>query len=265
MIPKRPKISFKSSKLMWLMMMSVAVGFIATIFLVATFTTVVTMPLSSAAFPDPADYHVQVEQAKGEEVLRYGQNATHQTLNLLIGGARINNFYFENLEIGKMGLESSFDLFGDSGADLSCETLIIDGLIAPTLTIENGTAHNLVILDNVADGNSFSSILSNVADITFGSTRGSIDIPYVSNSHFDRIVLDSSSADSICNTLTLKNIKAFGGGVSISNFRVGTLLIVNSTIGDGTGIDNPSFIIEDTVSIGNLEINNNIEEPISVQ
>ena len=256
--------SIKSNKAVWFSLLSVLIGFIATIFLISTFTTTDFTNNIKGTFPEPADYYVEEEQTKGAEVLEFGKNATHQTLNLLVGGARINNFNFEEIEIGKLEQAVAFQLLGDNSSNIYSESITIDGLIAPTLTISNGTAHNLIIKDNKADGNSFSSTLSNVADITFGSTRGSINIPYVSNSHFDMIIIDTTSSDSVCNSLTLTNISAFGGGVELSNFKTGTLTIINSRIGDGTGIDSPSFILEDSIEAGNLEISNNIEEPIYV-
>jgi len=255
--------SMKGNGMIWLMLSSVLIGFVAVIFIVSVFSETNLSITSKASFPTPADYHVEEEQSRGEEVLINGRNQTHQTLNLLVSGARINSFNFENLEIGKLGQDIAFDLFGSDSTDIYCETILIDGMTAPTLTIANASIHNLIIKDNIADGNSFSTTLGTTPDITFGSTRGSIEIPYVENSNFDMIIIDASTTDAICNALNLVNISVFGGGVSLANFKVGTLTIVNSRIGDGSGIDDPSFVLEN-ISSSNLEISNNLEEPIYV-
>ena len=253
----------KSNRTIWLMLSSVIVGFLAVIFIISTFSDTNLTNTIKASFPDPADYYVEEEQSMGEEVLENGRNQTHQTLNLLVSGARINSFNFENLALGKVGQDLAFELFGSNNSDIYCENILIDGLISPTLTIANASIHNLVIQDNRADGNSFSTTLGTTPDITFGSTRGSIDIPQVKDSNFDMIIIDTSTTDATCNALNLINLTAFGGGVSLANFKVGTLTIVNSVIGDGTGIDDPSFILED-LEASNMDISNNLEEPIYV-
>jgi hypothetical protein len=260
-MPKFP--SLRSNKAVLFSLLTVVIGFVATIFLISTFTTTDFTNNVKASFPEPADYHVEEEQSMGEEILENGRNQTHQTLNLLVSGARINSFNFENLDLGKTGQDLAFELFGSNNSEIYCETILIDGLVSPTLTIANASIHNLIIQDNIADGNSFSTTLGTTPDITFGSTRGSIEIPQVKDSNFDMIIIDTSTTDATCNALNLINLSAFGGGVSLSNFKVGTLTIINSRIGDGTGIDDPSFILED-IEASNMNISNNLEEPIYV-
>ena len=222
-------------------------------------------------FPKAGIYDVKYAQDLGEEVLNGGfkdDNLTQhtQTLNLLIGGGRINDFYFEDIEVGKhSGLTEAFLLTGGNYY-LTCETLILDGLETPELIIRNGSAYSLIIQHNEADGNSFSSTLtSSIPDYKFGSTRGTIDIPHISSSDFDRIIIDSTAGDSICNTFTLKDIHSYGAGITISNFKVGTLQIINSYIGNGSGIDTPNFIIKDSVNATTLLFTNNSELPINVK
>jgi hypothetical protein len=275
--PKLPKIPFislkvpavfkylqeKPKKILFLSFLAIGLGFAMTMLLVIQGTD------DTPLFPEPGVYYAKLIQDAGLETLTTGQrpedSRQHQTLNLIVSGARINNFYLENVQVGASGLNESILLTGGSNNTITCEWLIIDGLVAPTLTISDGEAYNLIVTGNVADGNSFSATLNNsVSSISFGSTRGSLDIPGVSNSDFDRIVIDTSAADSTCNTLTFKDVRAFGAGVELSDFRVGTLYILNSRIGDGSGINSPSFIIED-LKASVIEISNNTEEPIDVR
>ena len=275
--PKLPKIPFislkippvfkylqsKPKKILLLSFMAIGLGFAMTMLLVIQGTD------DTPIFPEPGVYYAKIVQDAGLDTLSTGQkpddSREHQTLNLLVGGARLNNIYFEAVQVGASGLNESIFLTGGANSTITCEWLIIDGLIAPSLTISDGEAYNVIVTDNVADGNSFTTTLNNtVSSISFGSTRGSLDIPAITSSDFDRIVLDTSAADSTCNTLTFKDVRAFGAPVEISDFKVGNLLIMNSRIGDGTGIDSPSFIIEDLLS-SVINIANNTEEPIDVR
>ena len=263
-IPKVFKyLQSKPKKVLLLSFGTIGLGFMLTMFLVIQGTD------DTPNFPESGVYYAKLVQDAGLDVLTTGQkpedSREHQTLNLLIGGARLNNIYFEDVQVGASGLNESIQLTGGENMSISCEWLIIDGLVAPSLTISGGEAYNLIVLDNVADGNSFTSTLSgNVSSISFGSTRGSLDIPNILSSDFDRIVLDTSTADSTSHTHTFKDVMAFGAPVELSDFKVGNLLIINSIIGDGSGINSPSFIIEDLLS-SVIEISNNTEEPIDVR
>jgi len=273
-LPKIPQVNMQvpkvfkylqsqPKKILMLSFMAIGLGFAMTLLLVIQGTD------DTPIFPEPGVYYAKLVQDAGLETLSTGQkpedSREHQTLNLLVGGARLNNIFFEEVQVGASGLNESIFLTGGSNSTITCEWLIIDGLVAPTLTISDGEAYNLIVEGNTADGNSFTSTLSNnVSSISFGSTRGSLGIPAITSSDFDRIILDTSSGDSICNTLTFKDVRAFGAGVVLSDFKVGTLYILNSVIGDGTGIDSPSFIIEDLLS-SVIDMANNTEEPIDVR
>jgi hypothetical protein len=57
----------------------------------------------------------------------------------------------------------------------------------------------------------------------------------------------------------------FGAPMELNHFKVGKLIINNSVIGDGTGINSASFIIESSLKSSNITYSNNVEQPISVQ
>ena len=273
-IPKVPFINLKipavfkylqsqPKKILMLSFLAIGLGFALTMFLIIQGTD------DTPVFPDPGVYYAKLVQDAGLETLSTGQkpedSRQHQTLNLIVSGARINDFFLDGVQVGKAtGLNNSINLTGGNKT-ITCEWLIVDNLIAPSLTIQDGKAYNLVVMGNSADGNSFTATLSNnVSSINFGSTRGALEIPAVTNSDFDRIIIDTSSSDSTCNTLTFKDVRAFGAGVVLSDFHVGTLYIFDSVIGDGTGIDSPSFIIQDLES-SVINISGNSEEPIDVR
>ena len=233
---------------------------------------------ASPEYPQAAVYDVGTAYELERKSLRVGKKSEQaaQTLNLLVGGARMDVLYFDNISVGKAtGLEQALKISGTAENTLQCDTVLIDGLEAPSLWIGNANIHELIIKDNFADGLSIGATLSSVSDISVGSTRGTISITDASDSTYDRIIIDSSSADSICNTLTLKNIKAYGtyadgnaattNAIHLENMDIGTLTIQNSIIGSGTGIDSPDFTIATTTNVTTTTLTNNIERPITIK
>ena len=207
-------------------------------------------------------------------------NRAVQTLNLVVNGARIDQLNFDTISIGKAtGLENAIKVHGAANGnngtfDVACDTITIDGLEAPTFKLDNSEIHELIIQDNVADGLSVGSTLASVSDIEVGSTRGAINVPSAKDSTYDRIIINSSTASSICKDMTFKDIKVFGTyaannaatpSVYLTYVKAGKLIIKNSVIGDGTGIDSPSFIIDPTTKVTTLTATNNIERPTTIK
>ena len=245
----------------------------------------------SPTYPDAAVYDVGQDYRLQQKTVHVGTKNTFpddmptinravQTLNLVVSGARIDQLNFDTISIGKAtGLENAIKVYGATNGnngtfDVECDTITIDGLEAPTFKLDNSEIHELIIQDNVADGLSVGSTLASVSDIEVGSTRGAINVPSAKDSTYDRIIINSSTADSICNNMTFKDIKVFGTyaannaatpAVYLTYVKAGKLIIKNSIIGDGTGIDVPSFIIAPTTKVTSLTATNNIERPTSIK
>ena len=245
----------------------------------------------SPTYPDAAVYDVGQDYRLEQKTVHVGTKNTFpddmptinravQTLNLVVSGARIDQLNFDTISIGKAtGLENAIKVYGATNGnngtfDVECDTITIDGLEAPTFKLDNSEIHELIIQDNVADGLSVGSTLASVSDIEVGSTRGAINVPSAKDSTYDRIIINSSTADSICNDLIFKDIKVFGTyaannaatpAVYLTYVKAGKLIIKNSIIGDGTGIDAPSFIIDPTTKVTTLTATNNIERPTSIK
>lgn len=245
----------------------------------------------SPTYPDAAVYDVGQDYRLEQKSVHVGTKNTFpddmpqinravQTLNLVVSGARIDQLNFDTISIGKAtGLENAIKVHGATNGnngtfDVECDTIIIDGLEAPTFKLDNAEIHELIIQDNVADGLSVGSTLASVSDIEVGSTRGAINVPSAKDSTYDRIIINSSTADSICKEMTFKDIKVFGTyaannaatpAVYLTYVKAGKLIIKNSLIGDGTGIDVPSFIIAPTTKVTSLTATNNIERPTTIK
>ena len=118
----------------------------------------------------------------------------------------------------------------------------------------------------MADGISVGPTLNAaVLDITVTSTRGAVKVPAVTSGSFDKILIHTATAASQCRTLTISNVSAYGSGIDLDHIKAGTLTISSSKIGDGTGIDAPSFIIANTTKIQVLNATGNTEAPVSVK
>jgi|TARA_R100000008_G_scaffold75942_1_gene55454 hypothetical protein len=243
-------------------------------------------------YPQAAVYDVGQDYRLNQEKVHVGTKNTFpddmpqvnravQTLNLVVNGARIDQLNFDTISIGKAtGLENAIKVHGAANGnngtfDVACDTITIDGLEAPTFKLDNSEIHELIIQDNVADGLSVGSTLASVSDIEVGSTRGAINVPSAKDSTYDRIIINSSTASSICKGMTFKDIKVFGTyadgnnaatpAVYLSYVKAGKLIIKNSIVGDGTGIDSPSFIIDPTTKVTTLTATNNIERPTTIK
>ena len=244
----------------------------------------------SPIFPQPAVYEAgqAYRLAEGAPVkLHVGKKIEYssdvpvkdrhtQTLQLNISSARISDLNFEAIQLGKAtGLAEGLKIVGaaqsgDTAAIyIECDEVVIDGLEAPKLSLANSEIYELVVKDTVADGLSISPTLATVMDIEVGSTRGALSIPAATNSTYDRLIIDSSAAGSVCKKLTLKDIKLFGAysgnAVDISYLKAGKLTIQNSIVGDGTGIDVASFIVANTTKVSSSTLTNNTERPIAIK
>ena len=189
------------------------------------------------------------------------------TLQLNMSGARAGDITIDGLDIGKAsGLSDAIQIIGASGKWLECDEIIISNVVATALSLENSEIYELVLTNNIADGLSVSPTLDNaVLDIVVQSTRGSVEIPAISNGNYDRLILSTISASSQCRTLTLSNIKAFGAGINIDYVKAGKLTIQSSVIGSGSGIDSADFVITATTKIQSLSSTGNVERPVKIQ
>ena len=218
-------------------------------------------------FPTAAEYTVGSQ----DKVVGIGQDLGNspetQTLKLNIGGARIKGIIIDDLEVGSSAVSESLKITtGSTSIWLECDEVIIDNLVAPSLTIKNSEIYSLTVNDNKADGNSFSPTLANgIKDITVASTRGAVDMPSITKSDYDRIWIDVTGTSAQCAQLHIKNVSAYGAPVVLDQIKAGSLIIKNSTIGDGDGIDSADFVLESTVKISTSSLTNNTEVPISVK
>ena len=231
---------------------------------------------AAPVWPDAAVYVANRAQHLGQEQIGVGEDIpsdTQQgtmTLQLNIGGARIESTKFSDMSLGKAsGLTDAISITSSAG-NILCETLQFIDVEATDLTMATSTAYSFNVATTTADGLSISPTLSSdPIKYAFGSTRGSLNVPEVSGGTFDRIII-SSNATSTVGLISFERVKAFGAGITVEDVNCGTITISGtdadeSVYGDGTGIDCASFTIADTVKVQSTTLTGNVEKPVSVK
>lgn len=230
-------------------------------------------------WPQAAVYDAARAQRLGHEEIGVGQDIPAdvqqgtQTLELNIGGARIESIKFENMSIGKdSGLTDTIKIGKTAGTStkILCEELILENVEATDFFMGTSTAYSFRMENVIADGLSVSPTLSSSPiQYAFGSNRGALNVPAVTGGTFDRILI-SAAASSTVGTIHFKNVKAYGAGVTITDVECGSVTIKgtdsgDSVWGDGSGINVPSFTVANTLKISSSSLINNLEKPISVR
>ena len=118
----------------------------------------------------------------------------------------------------------------------------------------------------LCDGHTMSATVSNtVSDLELSSERSS-SVYEVDGSIVDRVQLHiTGNTGAYINNLILDNLDAWNGAAFFDRLKVGTVTMNNSNrVGDGTGIDSASCVINPSVSA--RVINNTMQDrPIKVR
>jgi hypothetical protein len=275
-LPSLQGLSFGSrtkSVIGFTMTLSIAVITAAVYFAIVGIDPAPVWPQSASYDAAQAQRLGQENIGVGEEIPADSQQGT-MTLELLIGGARIEEIAFSDMSIGAAsGLTDAINISSSAG-NILCETLLLEDVAATDFTLATSTAYALIVSTTTADGLSISPTLSSDPILySFGSTRGALSVPAVSGGTFDRILI-SSAATSTVGTISFKRVKAFGSGITISGIQCGEIIIRGtnaneSVYGDGTGINSASFKIGGssvgTVKVQSSTLTGNVERPVSVK
>jgi len=194
-----------------------------------------------------------------------------QTLQLNLSNAsRLDKLSFENMSLGKAGLDKCIDITyattGVSGtAFLNTGKLSLLNVSAPTFQTTGSQISQLNIAGKV-DGHTYSpTISSSVPEITVNSDRGAGTFT-AKDSTVDRIVIKvDGTAGPVVGEVEFKNVHCSIGQVSLSNIKAGEMIQdAASKFGAGTGIDSASYVISSTTEIRS-GVSNLVDTPISVK
>ena len=256
------------------LVLAAAVTMTSVAFVIAILFAIQGAGIKPPQWPAPAAYSASETIALGQFEITLGKPLTGrtQTLQLNIAGARLENIIIENVDIGKAsGLTNAIlvtgdlNVTGDHVSYLECEEVIFDGLVATSLAINEGEAYSLSMSLSTADGKSVSPTISSTPDdIRFGGARGALKVDKVEGATYDRIVIDMGATTATCKKLEFKNVRAFGAGVSINGVKAGSLSIVNSIIGSGSGINTADLTVGNTFLVGSFS-DSTAEQGVSVK
>jgi len=192
-----------------------------------------------------------------------------QTLQLNLGDtSRLDKLLFENMSLGKSGLDNCIDITYattavSTTAFLNTDKLTLTNVSAPTF-LTTGSEISTLTLAGKVDGHTYSPTQSStISDITVQSDRGAGTFT-AKDSKVDRIVI-SLSGSPIVGEVEFKNVHCSVGQISISNVKAGEFTQdATSMFGDGTGINSASYVISPGVSIKS-GTSNLVDTPITVK
>ena len=192
------------------------------------------------------------------------------TLLINMSGARASNITINDVDIGATfgSATDTIKIIGASGKVIECEEVILDNVTATKITIADSQFHTFNILGNQASGISIGGTLSSTpAAITVQSERGAVSIPAVGGggSSFDKIEINSATASSQCKKLTISDVQAYGGGISIANLHAGTFTLQNSKFGADADLSTFELVVAATTLYSVGTFSNNVEKNIIVK
>ena len=238
---------------------------------VVAFTTVIVSTDNTPIWPEPASYALpNVFGVPLPPDIETPEQAS-QTLQLNLSNAsRLDKLTFENMSLGKAGLDKCIDITyattGVSGtAFLNTDKLSLLNVSAPTFVTTGAEISQLTLAGKV-DGHTYGPTQdSTISDITVQSDRGAGTFT-AKDSVVDRIVIKvDGTAGPVGGEVEFKNVHCSVGQISISNLKAGEMIQdADSKFGDGTGIDSASYVISPQVKIKS-GVSNLVDTPITVR
>jgi hypothetical protein len=229
---------------------------------------------STYNWPEPAEYAVTEAglQTMGKKNQDYPDGTESQTLSIrLADGARISTLRIKDTDLGRSGISRALDIsplttaVTGATAYLWVGNLTVTNSSFPTLNMETSDVANLTT-GLLCDGHTLAATISNtVPDMVLESERLS-SVYEVDGSIVDKIQIHiTGNSGAFIENLVLDNVDAWAGAAHLSRMKIGTMTMNNSNkIGDGTGVDSASCVINSSVNVRNLT--NTIQDrPIKVQ
>jgi hypothetical protein len=262
-IPLPGGIYMGGGKLIVASLSTVALGFIASLFLlVSSGDQQITFPMLGAQYTAPAMVGNPIVDAEFPA-------DKSQTLQINIPAqTRLDVISLTNINLGKSGLTDAFELTGTSTSDvLTIDELIIKNSEFPSMTFDNGDIYKINATSSVVvAGHTLSPTMSSTTnDVVIGSGRGATS--YVAEDMtVDRIIIRQSTTggDVIIDKLILDGVRAWTGTFNADYFEIGTLTLENVRIGDDGDINSADLILSSSVSVNSIA-DGIIEEPVFIR
>ena len=266
------RVGFASRHVTTVVVMAIAIS--AAAVGVGLYFAVKDVASSTYNWPDPAIYDVTDKglQTMGQKNPEMEDGTESQTLSIRLGdGIRISTLRIKDSDIGRTGITRSLDIspyttaVTGAAAYLWVGNLTIENSSFPTFAWQNSEVGTLNV-GMLCDGHTMSATLSNtIPDLELSSERLS-SVYEVGSTITDRIQIHiTGNNGAYVDNLIISNMDAWNGAAFFDRMKVGTATINNSNrIGDGTGVDSASCVINPSVSA--RIINSTIQDrPIKVR
>ena len=215
-----------------------------------------------ASIPDPGIYDLRESPRSLVPNDALADLPETRSFDLTIDGQRFGTVNLADLDVGvSSGVVNVFEISGTG--DTLIETMVVDGLRCGTLTVSDSSVHDLIYEDNQADGNSFALTVGTPSDVTVASSMGETSIS-ATNETYDKIILRGGTNGAVIKTLTINDVRTFGGDCVLSDLNVGTLTLKNMVIGTGDGLATADFLFS-SLTVKNSTGDNNVEIETTVR
>ena len=259
-IPKAVMNLGGSTRAIALSLLLVAGGFAASFALVVHSTSdVPTWPEAGAVYALPNTNGQRLAPDASDPATR------SQTLQInLANGVRLDKLHLRNLDLGKAGLDKSLYVTGVTGAQVDVGLITVKNSSAPTMDWSRINAGCIQIAGEMDGHTNAMTVDATIPNLVIDSDRGSGS--YVAeNSQVDRIIVQTTGGTATIGEILIDDVDASVGAWTWEGINAGCIVVEgNNKFGNGTGINNASVVLNNTVKSRSI-VDNVVETPISVK
>jgi hypothetical protein len=196
------------------------------------------------------------------------------TLRVDLGTVAVKTLEIDSVSIGDIFAGSTvpnsttvIDVGGVGSVDtwLVISHLIFENNRCSTLLLTSIQTNELVVMGNVSDGQSLA--MGAGAHIPRNVNMGHhSSVMTTTSGLYDRIQISAptSGTNGQVGTLRITNAYTRGGGCWLHRIKAGKISILNNTIGEGDGLANKDFEIQNSVTASSITSANNVEFAVSL-
>ena len=259
-IPIPKMLRFGGSRAALMSILVVAGGFGASFALVINGTNdVPTWPEAGAVYALPDINGQRLAPDASDPATR------SQTLQInLANGVRLDKLHLKNLDLGKAGLDKSLYVTGVTGAQVDVGLITVRNSSAPTMDWSRINAGCIQIAGEMDGHTNAMTVDATIPNLVIDSDRGAGT--YVAeNSQVDRIIVQTTGGTATIGEILIDDVDASVGAWTWEGINAGCIVVENNNkFGNGTGINNASVVLNNTVKSRSIT-DNVVETPVSVK
>ena len=259
-IPIPKMLRFGGSRAALMSILVVAGGFGASFALVINGTNdVPTWPEAGAVYALPDINGQRLAPDASDPATR------SQTLQInLANGVRLDKLHLKNLDLGKAGLDKSLYVTGVTGAQVDVGLITVRNSSAPTMDWSRINAGCVQIAGEMDGHTNAMTVDATIPNLVIDSDRGAGT--YVAeNSQVDRIIVQTTGGTATIGEILIDDVDASVGAWTWEGINAGCIVVENNNkFGNGTGINNASVVLNNTVKSRSIT-DNVVETPVSVK